>query len=69
MKAPLYDASSDGTGSRRRFTGSTDAVLQDLHIYAEAGVSQLIFDFRSPNHAETEERMERFANEVMAAAG
>jgi hypothetical protein len=44
-------------------------VLQDIHIYAEAGVSQLIFDFRSQHHGETEERMERFANEVMAAAG
>ena len=69
MKAPLYDASSDGAGSRRRFTGSTDAVLQDIHAYAEVGVSQLIFDFRSPQHAETEERMQRFSEDVMAAAG
>ena len=61
-------ASSDGTGNRRRFTGSTDAVLQDIHTYAETGVSQLIFDFRSPNHAETEERMARFSEEVMTTA-
>ena len=67
MKAPLYDASSDSSGSRRRFTGSTDAVLQDIHTYAQAGVSQLIFDFRSPQHAETEERMQRFSEDVMAA--
>ena len=33
------------------------------------GVSHLIFDFRSPQHAETEERMRRFAEEIMAAAG
>jgi hypothetical protein len=68
MKAPLYDASSDTAGSRRRFSGSPTAVLQDIHAYAEVGVNQLIFDFRSPNHAETEERMSRFAEEVMAAA-
>ena len=68
MKAPLYDASSDTAGSRRRFSGSPTAVLQDIHAYAEVGVNQLIFDFRSPNHTETEERMSRFAEEVMAAA-
>ena len=68
MKAPLYDASSDEAGSRRRFSGSPDAVLEDIHAYAEVGVTHLIFDFRSSLHAETEERMERFAGEVMAAA-
>ena len=68
MKAPLYDASSDADGSRRRFSGSPDVVLEDIHAYAEVGVTHLIFDFRSSRHAETEERMERFAGEVMAAA-
>ena len=68
MKAPLYDAASDEAGSRRRFSGSPDAVLGDIHAYAEVGVTHLIFDFRSSRHAETEERMERFAGEVMAAA-
>ena len=68
MKAPLYDASSDADGSRRRFSGSPDTVLEDIHAYAEVGVTHLIFDFRSPRHAETEERMARFAEEVMAVA-
>ena len=68
MKAPLYDAASDEAGSRRRFSGSPDAVLQDIHAYAEVGVTHLIFDFRSPRHTETEERMSRFAEQVMAAA-
>ena len=67
MKAPLYDAASDTGGSRRRFSGPPGAVLQDIHAYAEVGVTHLIFDFRSPHHAETEERMSRFAEEVMAA--
>ena len=75
MKAPLYDAASPvisnerEAGSRRRFSGPPDSVLQDIHAYAEVGVTHLIFDFRSPHHAETEERMTRFAEEVMAAAG
>lgn len=66
MKAPLYDAASDAGGQRRRFAGPADAVLQDIRDYADAGVSHLIFDFRSPHHAETEERMSRFAEEIMA---
>ena len=69
MKAPLYDASSDSDGDRRRFSGSPEAVLQDIQAYSEVGVTYLILDFRSPNHAETEERMARFSEEVMAATG
>ena len=68
MKAPLYDAASDDSGTRRRFSGSTDAVLQDIHTYSDVGVTHLIFDFRSSFHAETEERMSRFAEEVMTKA-
>ena len=67
MKAPLYDASTDAAGSRRRFSGSTDAVLQDIQEYSDVGVTHLIFDFRSPHHVETEDRMSRFSEEVMAA--
>ena len=67
MKAPLYDASTDAAGSRRRFSGSTDAVLQDIQAYSDVGVTHLIFDFRSPHHVETEDRMSRFSEEVMAA--
>ena len=68
MKAPLYDAASDTGGTRRRFSGPPDAVLQDIHAYGEVGVTHLIFDFRSSSHSETEERMSRFAEEVMTAA-
>ncbi len=78
MKAPLYDAAltpanpatanAGAAGTRRRFSGPPGAVLQDIHDYAAAGATHLIFDFRSPYHAETEERMARFAEEVMAAA-
>ena len=67
MKAPLYDSATDDAGSRRRFSGSTDAVLQDIQAYSDVGVTHLIFDFRSPHHSETADRMSRFSEEVMTA--
>lgn len=68
MKAPLYDAAADAAGPRRRFAGPPDAVQQDLQTYANAGVTHLIFDFRSPDPAQTEDRMTRFAEQIMTAA-
>ena len=68
MKAPLYDASSDDADSRRRFSGPPEAVLEDIDTYANLGVTHLIFDFRSPDPAETEDRMSHFADEVMSSA-
>ena len=68
MKAPLYDASMTQDGPRRRFSGSPEDVLEDIRTYANVGVTHLIFDFRSPNPAETENRMTRFAEEIMSQA-
>ena len=65
MKAPLYDASMDDEGSRRRFSGSPEDVLEDIRIYSDTGVTHLIFDFRSSGPAQTEERMSRFSEEIM----
>ena len=65
VKAPLYD-SSDSSGPRRRFTGSADEVRQDVQTYADAGVTHLIFDFRTADPHQTEDRMASFAEEVMA---
>jgi len=64
VKAPLYDA-GDSSGPRRRFTGSPDEVRQDIQTYADVGVTHLIFDFRAEDAQRTEERMARFAEEVM----
>ena len=66
VKAPLYD-SGDSSGPRRRFTGSADAVRQDVQTYSDVGVTHLIFDFRTGEPKQTEDRMARFADEVMAA--
>ncbi|MDA0264651.1 MAG: LLM class F420-dependent oxidoreductase [Chloroflexi bacterium] len=65
VKAPLYDAANAG-GPRRRFTGSADEVRQDVQTYADVGVTHLIFDFRTDDPHQTEDRMARFAEEVMA---
>ena len=65
VKAPLYDA-GDSSGSRRRFSGSPDEVRQDVQTYADVGVTHLIFDFRTGDPKQTEDRMARFSGEVMA---
>ena len=65
VKAPLYDAGDSG-GTRRRFSGSADEVRQDIQTYADVGVTHLIFDFRTGDPKQTEDRMARFSEEVMA---
>ena len=65
MKAPLYD-SKNASGPRRRFSGSPEDVRQDLQTYADVGVTHLIFDFRTSDANQTEDRMAKFAEEVMA---
>ena len=65
VKAPLYD-SNNSDGSRRRFTGSPDEVRQDVQTYADVGVTHLIFDFRTADPHQTEDRMAQFSEEVMS---
>jgi len=65
VKAPLYDA-GDSSGPRRRFSGSSDEVRQDIQTYSDVGVTHLIFDFRVGDPKQTEDRMARFSEEVMA---
>ncbi|MEX2222590.1 MAG: TIGR03619 family F420-dependent LLM class oxidoreductase [Candidatus Rokuibacteriota bacterium] len=62
-KAPVYDPGQrvDGGAERRPFSGSQQAITDDVATFAGLGVSELIFDFRSESLAESLERMERFA--------
>jgi len=70
LKAPLYDiALAQPDGARRPFTGSDGDVIEDIHTYAALGIDELIFDIRSPTLAESLERMEHFATDIMAPAG
>ncbi|MFO1026547.1 MAG: LLM class F420-dependent oxidoreductase [Acetobacteraceae bacterium] len=65
-KAPLYDTGvSDRDGTRRSFSGAPDEIAGDVRSFAAIGVHELIFDFRGSSIAETVERMQRFAAEVM----
>ena len=68
MKAPLYDTSLPSAGDRRRFSGSPDQVLQDVQTYSDSGVGYLIFDIREAGFSQSLERMDWFAQEVMAHA-
>ena len=62
-KAPIYDSGQgvDGGAERRPFSGSQQAIADDIGTFAGLGVSELIFDFRSESLPESLERMERFA--------
>ena len=67
-KAPIYDAGQgvDGGTERRPFSGSPQAIADDIGAFAALGVSELIFDFRSESLAESLDRMARFAPLIRA---
>ena len=67
----IYDAGQivPGGAERRPFSGSPQAIADDIGVFAGLGVSELIFDFRSPSLTESLERMERFATTVMPGGG
>jgi probable F420-dependent oxidoreductase len=50
---------------RKLFTGSAAQIADDVAAYAKLGVSEIIFDFRSPSLPDTLARMDRFAADVM----
>ena len=54
------------SGGRRTFTGTTDQMLEDAAALKQAGVTDVNVSFPAPTVAETLDRMERFAREVMA---
>jgi probable F420-dependent oxidoreductase len=69
FKAPVYDATSGAAvlpdGARRPFSGTPAQIGEDIAAYEALGVSELIFDFRSPAASEVIQRMERFAGEAL----
>jgi hypothetical protein len=69
-KAPLYDTGiPDRDGTRRSFSGKPGDIAGDIHSFAAAGVHELIFDFRGESIADSIERLQRFAAEVMPLVG
>ena len=51
---------------RRRFMGEAEEIAADIREYGASGVNTMIFDVRRPSSAETLERMEWMAKEVIA---
>jgi probable F420-dependent oxidoreductase len=68
MKAPLYDVPTAVDRPGRRFSGSAEQILQDVATYSGLGVDHLIFDIRGQDLSRAMERIEWFAEEVMAHA-
>jgi probable F420-dependent oxidoreductase len=69
-KAPLYDtAIPDRDGLRRSFSGTAEEIAGDIRSFATIGVHELIFDFRGESIADSIERLQRFAAEVMPLVG
>lgn len=65
-KAPLYDTGiPDRDRTRRSFSGNPDQIAGDIRSFAAIGVHELIFDFRGETIAQSIERLQRFAAEVM----
>jgi probable F420-dependent oxidoreductase len=66
FKGSLYDREKQIVpGKRRRFVGADDEIAGDIQDYRDAGVDTLIFDVRRPSAAETLERMEWLAQDVI----
>lgn len=68
MKAPLYDSESGPSTLRRRFGGDAQEILEDVRAYSESGVTHLIFDIRGNDLNQALEKLQWFAEDVMAVA-
>lgn len=67
LKGSLFDREKQATlGKRRRFIGTAEEIASDIRDYRQAGVDTMIFDVRRPTVAESLERMEWMAKEVIA---
>ena len=66
LKGSLFDREKQiAPDRRRRFIGTAAEIASDIHDYRQAGVDTMIFDVRRPSSAETLERMEWLAKEVI----
>jgi hypothetical protein len=68
-KAPLYDTDVPAPdGSRRLFSGKPDDIAGDIRTFAALGVHELVFDCRGQSVAESIERLQRFAADIIPLA-
>lgn len=65
-KTPLYDSGLAVDGADRKpFSGSSEQIADDVRAFQAVGVSEIVFDFRSPTLEESMGRMEAFSQGVM----
>jgi hypothetical protein len=62
---PYDNGIPDRDGARRSFSGTAQDIAGDIRSFAAIGVHELIFDFRGQSTADSIERLQRFAAEVM----
>jgi len=65
MKAPLYDAQTDGA-NRRKFSGAESDILEDISDYSKRGVTHIIFDMRSTDLTQTKEKISWFSENIIS---
>jgi probable F420-dependent oxidoreductase len=68
LKGSLFDKEKKIEGRRRRFMGNAEEIAADIQAYRDVGVDTMIFDVRRPTIAETLQRMEWMAKDVIALA-
>lgn len=64
-KAPLYDTLVAPQDDRRPFSGEPEQIAADISTFAAIGVHELIFDVRGQSIAESIERLQWFATDVI----
>ncbi len=71
LKAPVYDtnAGKRADGGRRYFTGTDQQIAEDIRLYQDMGVGEIVFDFRAPTLEACIERMQACAGGVMRLIG
>ena len=64
-KAPIYDGGKPPTGeTRRNFSGRNEQIAEDIHTFAQAGVDELVFDFRADSLTQTIDKMRWFGEQI-----
>ena len=64
-KAPLYDPGIPSSDGSRRAFSEPEQIASDIRNFAVIGVHELIFDCRGQSIAESIERLQWFATEVI----
>lgn len=62
----LGEEVKSATGERRLFTGTADAIIDDIGQFHDMGVQTLQFNFQSATLSETIDKMQAFAEQVIA---